>query len=296
MIEIISRDEVAVHTDVASTVDAILRGVAPRTELRRREDDGRVEIGEIGPRRGEPKGASTAQRGTERREIVDITSRQPARDVLPEGPPGVAAGDAGGDFALLMPRGRGTEARPLRVYPFGVSRNRLEQAIGQLNVPALVVRDQREADLVVTLKNYYRRKPQPLRDAEAHGTPVYVLRANTGTQMEQLLVGLFSPSAPVAGPAGSREPVIAPRAIAATGANPAKAQRGDTDPVAQAMVEAEDAISTVIEGGPPISLTPQGSYVRRLQHQLADRYNVASRSRGREPQRRVEVYRDGGVR
>jgi stage III sporulation protein SpoIIIAA len=295
MIEIISRDEVAVHTDVASTVDAILRGVAPRTELRRREDDGQVEIGEVGPRR-ELNGVLAPQRGMERREIVDITSRQPARDNSPEGQSAGAIAEAGGDFALLMPRGRGTEARPLRVYPFGVSRNRLEQAIAQLNVPAMVVRDQREADLVVTLKNYYRRKPQPLRDAEAHGTPVYVLRANTGTQMEQLLGGLFSPSGLVAGVVHSREPAAAPRDIAPAGPAPAKAQRSDGDPVAQAMVEAEDAISTVMEGGPPISLTPQSSYVRRLQHQLADRYNVASRSRGREPQRRVEVYREGGVR
>jgi predicted RNA-binding protein Jag len=59
------------------------------------------------------------------------------------------------------------------------------------------------------------------------------------------------------------------------------------------MVEAEDAITRVIEGAPPVELTPQGSHVRRLQHELAERYNVASRSRGREPNRRVEIFRVG---
>ena len=34
------RDQVAVHNDVASTVDLILRGGVPRPELRRREEDG----------------------------------------------------------------------------------------------------------------------------------------------------------------------------------------------------------------------------------------------------------------
>ena len=28
---------------------------------------------------------------------------------------------------------------------------------------------------VVTLSNYYRRKPAALRDAESHGVPIYVL-------------------------------------------------------------------------------------------------------------------------
>src|SRR5215204_4305976 len=44
IIEIVDRDQVAVHNDVASTVDLILRGGMPRPELRRREEDGEVAI------------------------------------------------------------------------------------------------------------------------------------------------------------------------------------------------------------------------------------------------------------
>ena len=287
MIEIISRDEVAVHSDVASTVDAILRGGTARSEHRRRDDDGRVEVTALEPRR-DPTTQTLPQRGAERREIVDITTRQAPRDAGTEerGAPSteVAVGAVPG-----LPRGRGTDGKPLRVYPFGVSRNRLEQAIGQLKVPAVVVRDQRDADLVVTLKNYYRRKAQPLREAEARGTPVYVLRANTGTQMEHVLVGLFPNAAAEALAPGQRlaavadEPEPGPRRPSGRG----------EEAVARAMVEAEDAIGAVIGGAPPVALAPQGTYVRRLQHELADRYNLASRSRGREPNRRVEIYRDG---
>jgi len=61
--------------------------------------------------------------------------------------------------------------------------------------------------------------------------------------------------------------------------------------VTAAMLEAEEAIGAVIDGSSPVSLTPQDSYVRRLQHELADRYNLSSRSRGKEPFRRVEIYR-----
>jgi predicted RNA-binding protein Jag len=40
-----------------------------------------------------------------------------------------------------------------------------------------------------------------------------------------------------------------------------------------------------------VELEPQNSYIRRLQHQLADRYNLHSESRGDEPHRRVRISR-----
>ena len=59
-----------------------------------------------------------------------------------------------------------------------------------------------------------------------------------------------------------------------------------------AMLEAEQAITRVINGERnAVELTPRESYVRRLQHPLAERYNVNSESRGREPHRRVKIYR-----
>ncbi|MBA3450380.1 MAG: hypothetical protein H0T18_04125 [Chloroflexia bacterium] len=68
-------------------------------------------------------------------------------------------------------------------------------------------------------------------------------------------------------------------------------RNGNDDPLLAAIGETEDAISTVIAGGPPIELTPQVSRIRQVQHQLAERYALTSRSRGREPNRRVEISR-----
>ena len=176
-----------------------------------------------------------------------------------------------------LPRGRGTPQKPIRIFPFGVSRNRLEQAIVQTRIHATIVRDLREADIVITLKNYFRQKPAPIRDAETRGVSVYVLRANTIVQMENVLSSLM-PATPRAA-----EPAVASR--------PERPQEQSN--VLGALEEAEQAIGMVIEGAPPISLTPQESYIRKLQHQLADRYNLGSRSKGREPHRHVEIYRAG---
>ncbi|MFM9108297.1 MAG: R3H domain-containing nucleic acid-binding protein, partial [Chloroflexota bacterium] len=185
-----------------------------------------------------------------------------------------------------LPRGRGTEAKPLRIYPFGVSRNRLEQTIQALSAPAVVVREPRDADIVMTLKNYYRRKPQPVREAELRGTPVYVLRANTAVQMEHVLAGLF--------PQAAAKALALLRGREETGEpdGPVPVRRAD-DPLMRAMSEAEEAIVAVLGGGPPVALAPQDPHIRRLQHELAERYSVASRSRGREPYRHVELFADG---
>ena len=48
--------------------------------------------------------------------------------------------------------------------------------------------------------------------------------------------------------------------------------------------------SLVIRAAEPVELSPQNAYIRRLQHQMAERANLVSRSRGREPYRRVRLY------
>jgi stage III sporulation protein SpoIIIAA len=284
IVEIIDRDEVAVHKDVAATVDMILRGVAPRPELRRREEDGEVAIT-----------APLRVNGIQERALDRLGGRRGARGPdtipVPVSFDEIAAESGSGarspeTIAPAGIRGRGTDARPLRIYAFGVSRNRLEHAIQSLRAPATVVRDARDADLVLTLKNYFRQKAQPIRDAEARGMPVYVLRSNTGVQMEHLLASLFPPPVPASHSSLEGRP-------SQNGGSEITLGEGD-DPLLAAISEAEDAISSVMAGGPPVQLAPQGSRIRQVQHQLAERYALASRSRGREPNRGVEISRGSG--
>ena len=56
------------------------------------------------------------------------------------------------------------------------------------------------------------------------------------------------------------------------------------------MREAEAAIYEVLQQAQPVELSPQNNYVRRLQHQLAERYGLTTESKGVEPSRRVVIY------
>jgi len=75
--------------------------------------------------------------------------------------------------------------------------------------------------------------------------------------------------------------------------------RGDDmelDPVTAALREAEDGVSSISHGGASnVELTPQNAYIRRLQHEIAQRYGLSSTSRGREPFRRVTLAAQGAV-
>jgi predicted RNA-binding protein Jag len=56
-------------------------------------------------------------------------------------------------------------------------------------------------------------------------------------------------------------------------------------------VETEDAIHHMLNVGiGSVELAPQNAYVRRLQHEIAGRYNLESRSRGKDPNRRVQIF------
>jgi hypothetical protein len=147
----------------------------------------------------------------------------------------------------------------IRVLPFGISRKRLEQAVRDLQLPVIVARDIDEAEVVMTLRSEYRQKTGALRDAEARSLPIYVLKSNTIVQMQSSLTSIFAL---------------------------------EVDPREAALRETEEAIGLVLRESEPVELSPQNAYVRRLQHQMAERANVVSRSRGREPYRRVRLYPD----
>jgi hypothetical protein len=121
------------------------------------------------------------------------------------------------------------------------------------------VRDIEDAEVVITLRNYYKQKAPALREAEERALPIYVLKSNTIVQMEACLTSLYSL---------------------------------ELDPGEAALRETEDAIHLVLRQAKPVELAPQNAYIRRLQHQMAERANLVSRSRGREPYRRVRLYPD----
>ena len=262
LIEIQDRQRMVIHHDVAASVDALLRGRALPPEVRYVDETGEVRIERAAATERPGYGDSGQERHRRRRgaarsewvEPVGVNGngrRQPEESWS-------SVGEVEADF------GKSDDAvrrKPLRVFPYGIGQNRLRAAASSLNVPVEIVDSLSDADVVMTLKNYYRQQPQPLVDAERRNIPIYILRSNTVTQMEQCLANVFHmPNEPV-------------------------------DVFTEAMRETQEGIQRVLNGAPDAELSPRSAAIRSQQHQLARAANLVSHSYGREPYRRVRIFR-----
>jgi hypothetical protein len=214
VVEIQSWERVAIHPDVATTVDTMLRGRIAPIEVRWFDENGKVR------REREAPATSSLQ-------MVSSDRRTPT----------------------------GTK----RAFPFGIDRIRLEKIAKKMQLPLSPVPDLNQADLLLTSKSEYRKKPQVLVAAEAAGIPIYVLKSKATPQIEQGLAHIFSEE--------------------------------EASSIATALKEAEEAITKVKGEGQAAELSPQNAFIRRLQHQLAERHDLLSQSTGKEPKRRVRVFK-----
>jgi hypothetical protein len=226
LVEIRTRDQFSVFHDTASVVDAFLRGRTVRPEIRVRRDEGYevVEPSEVAT--AEPRRRKSRERGQSERE-------RPAERA-------------------------GSRPRTVRIYPYGVSKDRLLRAINDLQVSATIARTPAEADVVLTLKAHEKRQPRTLKDLEDRGLRTSIIRSNTVSQMKVFLSQAFG-------------------------------LQDQQDEEQEALHEVTEAVDRVMSFGKPIELTPQSAHIRRLQHLMIEQHGLGSESRGEAPWRRVIV-------
>jgi stage III sporulation protein SpoIIIAA len=259
LIELQDRNTLHIHPDIMQSVDLLLRGVELKPEVRRRGGSGEIIIEEakITPQsrgKGNNRGAS---RSTDYRPNRGNNGTPPPGQEPSQ--PAVVETKAPKQQTVPAP----TVRRGIRVYPYGIARNRLIEASRQFGLQIQVVDNLNEADVLLTLKNFYRHRPRLIEDAEQSGLPIYVLRSNTVTQIEDFLVDFF-------------ELEVSNR----------------NNPLEQAIRETEEAIQTILNGAAAIDLAPQKASIRRQQHELVRQANLLSHSYGKEPVRHLRVYRE----
>lgn len=259
LIEIQERDRMHVHKDVAAAVDSLVRGYPLPPEIRYRDENGEIYI-ETPPAQAAPRPLpQTSRRAYANGSDTQSFNRKSGRSI----PTGA---ERLGEEMLLPSE---IDAQPsallqtIRIYPYGVARNRLAQAAKRLGVPALVVQNLDEADVLMTLRTYYRSRQQPVVEAEERRMPIYVLRANTINQMEQSLAELYNLS--VENNSAEWEVIAA---------------------------QTQVAIQNVLSGQRFVDLPPAPASIRRMQHEMARAQQLVSHSYGKEPHRRVRIFRD----
>jgi len=263
LIEIQERDRLSVHADVATAVDTLVRGVAPMPEIRYRDQAGEIHIEKPAAPAATRRSQTQGSRRLSGFGVEETPSGRPAMPALQR-----SFSRAQEDENVMVEYGEGgTEGyrsgTVLNIYPYGVARNRLIQSIKRMGVSAVVVKDVGEADVLMTLRGYYRDRQQTIMDAEQRGIPIYVLRANTNNQIEQSLAEMFSLSTNL-----------------------------DQNIMDQVNMQTQAAIEGVLNGQRWVDLPPASPSIRRLQHEMARQAQLTSHSYGKEPNRRVRIFRE----
>ena len=285
LIEIKDRNTLLVHEDLAASVDAHLRGRPLPVEMRHRTQAGEIEVLAVYPE-------SSMQIGREGGRTRNLGERHDERGGRGSRPSfrNSQQGGSQGFFYNNLPNGngRGTtlegetiaangrhqdyeeeappvekKARILKIYAYGVARNRLYGAADQLGVNIELVENMTKADVVVTLKSYYRRRPKLIIDAENRKIPIHVLRANTANQVEDFLADVLDMDA----------------------------QGGNTNPIEQALYETHQGMRKILTGeASEVDLSPQERHIRRRQHEIINSENLHSQSFGKDPKRFVRIF------
>ena len=258
LVEIHSFTRVAVHSDLDTTVDALLRGESVAAEIREVDDEGEVHTSTDSVESVVSEGPLTGFESS----LNDLFERKSASSMTGSG----ASFGNGSSHETPLRRRMGSRPRAAatgphqKLYPLGLSLSRLREAIRETGANVSIAERVEEADVLLTLRAAFRRRPPELRLAESRRLPVVVLKHNTVLQMEKSLRALSK------------------------GASP-------NDTVTAALSEAEEAISQIHAGRQSaVDLAPQNPYIRKLQHQLASDQALESVSKGREPNRRVRIH------
>lgn len=234
-VEIIDRFTVNVHTDVASNVDAFLRGWMVHPELRQRNKD----TDEV---------------------VVVERSQEPEKPAHYEGLPYAKNGES------------------IAVYPYALSKGLLQRAIDGSDVEMTIASALDEADVIFALSSYAEPGAKIYEIAEKRNTPVKIVTDNSLNYIGAVIEDLINEDVPSMNCDWDK----------------LVEKKNDSGEYDLAMNETLSAINQCLEEQSDSKtslheLNPRDSGIRKLQHELIQKYNLASKSVGAEPERRVVI-------
>ncbi|MGB3492594.1 MAG: R3H domain-containing nucleic acid-binding protein [Elainellaceae cyanobacterium] len=305
-VEMLERHRWVVHQQVTDTVDSLLRGRQPNPQVRSVSESGKVMIthelsesqsgaipirpladaqdsagvsgwrstGRMSPlpsrgRDGDRLFApgTSSKRVAERQQFDRMLDESLGRYPMAATSTAVESG--------LMGIGINGEDLPLRVYPYGVSRQNLDQVIHTLNLPIILTKDIDSAHSVLALRSHVKNHTKLKHMAKVRQLSIHTVKSNSVPQVIRALQRMLHVDSD-----GSSEPV-----------NLNLFSRNGDDDEIEALEEARLAVEQIVlPKGQPVELLPRSATIRKMQHELIEHYRLKSSSFGDEPNRRLRIY------
>ena len=296
-VEMLERHRWVVHESAADMVDTLLRGRQPNPQVRTVSETGKVTITHELPEVEKGKTGAALQTASamsapsaggwrtsgQMRPLLASRNDSPSR-TLTERLSDEHAFEQLLDKSWHQPEtylqderiaGPNGEELPLHVYPYGVSRQQLEQVIEVLDLPVVLTKEMDNADAVLALRSHVKNHSKLRQITKARHIPIYSLKASTIPQITRVLRRLLNMDDP------SLPEATDLRLFA----------QSENEDEIEALEEARLAVEQiVIPKGQPVELLPRSAKVRKMQHELVEHYRLKSSSFGDEPNRRIRIY------
>ena len=290
-VEMLERQRWVVHDCVADTVDTLLRGRQPNPQTRTVDDHGKVGIARqlavVNGGNGhvtKVEESFLAAKPNGWRSSGQMVALPPL-SMERERPTGRSEFDRLLDesfnysesinFPSRKPAGPNGEDLPLHIYPYGVSRDHLEQVIDVLTLPVVLTKELDSADAILALRSHVKNQTKLRQMAKARHLPMFMIKSSTIPQITRSLRRLLNMDDPDIGDNRELQLLL----------------HNGSDDEMDALEEARLAVEQiVIPKGQPVELLPRSSQVRKMQHELVEHYRLKSDSFGDEPNRRLRIY------
>jgi stage III sporulation protein SpoIIIAA len=305
-IEMLERERWAVHDDVSSVVDNLLRGRQGSVQIRTTDNAGQVTVTQEWPSQiPTPTGSHTNHAGGWRTagRMQPLPMTPPSRhssfanpgrkanspvvnlvgghDTTSERTSELLRAPIGEDdlsqqhwLSSPSPVPVGPNGEDiLRLYPYGISRHQLERIIQTLSMPVVLTKDVDSADAILALRSQVKGHSKLKQVARGRHLPIHTVKSNSIPQITRALQrALDIDDYP-------------------TAVNLELFTRSSNDDELEALEEARLAVEQiVIPNGQPVELLPRSARIRKMQHELAEHYRLKSTSCGEEPNRRLRIY------
>ena len=287
-VEMLERQRWVIHDDVSATIDNLLRGIEPPSQVRTVDDSGEVSI--IHEEQPQPSFKPLPSRNTTPITPLYSQGLRASGKMTPVSLQGGKSKRGNSDFEMMLERswqtkestsqkirtpGPNGEDWPVYIYAYGIGRSQIDQVIEVLDLPVVLTKDLDEADAVVALRSQVKHHSKLRNIAKDRNLPVYTIKSNTIPQVTRVfrqILNLDDPNIPE--PADLR-----------------LFSKAGSDDEIEALEEARLAVEQiVIPKGQPVELLPRSAKVRKMQHELIEHYRLQSDSFGDEPNRRLRIY------
>ncbi|MGK7896854.1 MAG: R3H domain-containing nucleic acid-binding protein [Xenococcus sp. (in: cyanobacteria)] len=287
-VEMLERQKWIIHEDTAQTIDSLLRGIQPASQIRTVNDSGEVSVIEqeavtqingvqspnssivapLSPRGWRASGKMTpiAPLGRKKKHKIN-----PEFEMMLEG----SWQTQDPSSSKIRTPGPNGEDWPVYIYPYGIGRSQIERVIEVLELPIVLTKDLDQADAVVALRSQIKHHSRLRQLAKTRNIAIHAVKSNTIPQITRALRQLLQLEDPDLPEATDTRLFT---------------QAGNDDEI-EALEEARLAVEQiVIPQGQPVELLPRSSKIRKMQHELVEHYHLQSDSFGEEPNRRLRIY------